>query len=67
MMDGELAVIRWTITGTHKGELFGLAPTGKTIAVSGMDMLRVVDGKFVEHWGGIADQMDTVLRQVQTH
>ena len=30
-------------------------------------MLRVVDGKFVEHWGGIADQMDTVLRQVQTH
>ncbi len=67
IIDGELAVIRWTITGTHKGELFGIAPTGKSIAVSGMDMLRVVDGKFVEHWGGIADQMDTVLRQVQTH
>ena len=67
IIDGELAVIRWTITGTHKGELFGIAPTGKSIAVSGMDMLRVVDGKFVEHWGGIADQLDTVRRQVQTH
>ena len=65
IVDGELAVIRWTITGTHKGELFGVAPTGRTITVSGMDMLRVVDGKFVEHWGGIADQMDTVMRQVQ--
>ncbi len=67
IVDGELAVIRWTITGTHKGDLFGIAPTGKKITVSGMDMLRVVDGKFVEHWGGIADQMDTVLRQVQAH
>lgn len=67
IVDGDLAVIRWTITGTHKGDLFGVVPTGKRIAVSGMDMLRVVDGKFVEHWGGIADQMDTVLRQVQAN
>jgi len=65
VVDGEFAVIRWTITGTHKGELLGLAPRQKTITVSGMDMLRIVDGKFVEHWGGIADQMDTVVRQVQ--
>jgi putative intracellular protease/amidase/predicted SnoaL-like aldol condensation-catalyzing enzyme len=65
VVEGDLAVIRWTITGTHKGELLGLAPTQRPVKVSGMDMLRIADGKFVEHWGGIADQMDTVLRQLQ--
>ncbi|MFZ9888632.1 MAG: ester cyclase [Myxococcota bacterium] len=64
-VDGEFAVLRWTITGTHKGELFGVKPSQRKITVSGMDMIRIVDGKFVEHWGGIADQMDTILRQVQ--
>ena len=65
VVDGDLAVLRWTISGTHKGELFGIKPTQRKVTVSGMDMIRIVDGKFVEHWGGIADQMDTVLRQVQ--
>jgi predicted ester cyclase len=62
--DGDLVVLRWTITGTHTGPFFGVAPTGRTIQVSGMDMLRVADGKFVEHWGGVADQMDDFLSQI---
>jgi len=59
-----LVVLRWTITSTHTGPFFGVAPTGRTVQVSGMDMLRVADGKFVEHWGGVADQMDDFLSQV---
>ena len=62
--DGDLVTIRWTITGTHTGTFFGVAPTGKTIQVSGMDILRVADGKLVEHWGGVADQMDDFLAQI---
>jgi len=62
--DGDLVTIRWTITGTHTGTFFGIAPTGRTIQVSGMDMLRVADGKLVEHWGGVADQMDDFLAQI---
>jgi hypothetical protein len=27
-------------------------------------MLRVADGKFVEHRGGVADQMDDFLSQI---
>jgi len=27
-------------------------------------ILRVADGKFVEHWGGVADQMDDFLSQI---
>ncbi|HWO19148.1 MAG TPA: ester cyclase [Kofleriaceae bacterium] len=62
--DGDLVTLRWTITGTHTGTFFGVAPTGRTIQVSGMDILRVADGKLVEHWGGVADQMDDFLAQI---
>lgn len=62
--DGDLVVIRWTITGTHTGPFFGVAPTGKAISVGGMDLLRVADGAFVEHWGGVADEMDDFLQQI---
>jgi len=62
--DGDIVSLRWTITGTHTGTFFGVAPTGRAIKVSGMDMLRVADGKFVEHWGGVADQMDDFLTQI---
>lgn len=62
--DGDLAMIRWTITGTHTGPFFGVAATGRAIQVSGMDILRVADGKLVEHWFGVADQMDDFLAQI---
>ena len=38
-------------SGTHKGDFQGLPPTGKHIKVEAFDMLRVANGKFVEHWG----------------
>jgi predicted ester cyclase len=48
--NGEWVANRYQITGTHLGDFFGQPPTGKTIEVSGMDMVRVVDGLLVEHW-----------------
>lgn len=65
LADGDLVTVRWTITGTHTGPFFGVAATGKPIEVAGMDILRVADGKFVEHWGGVADQMDDFLAQIE--
>jgi len=62
--DGDLVVVQWTITGTHTGTFLGVAPTNKPITVSGMDVLRVADNLFVEHWGGVADQMDDFLTQI---
>jgi predicted ester cyclase len=47
---GEWVANRYRITGTHTGDFFGQPPTGKTFDVSGMDMVRVVDGLLVEHW-----------------
>jgi predicted ester cyclase len=60
MSGGDRVSIQWTITATQTGDFFGIPATGRTITFSGMDALRVQDGKFVEHWGGIADQVDEV-------
>ncbi|HEY8206542.1 MAG TPA: ester cyclase [Myxococcaceae bacterium] len=64
MSGGDRVSIQWTITATQTGYFFGIPPTGRTITFSGMDTLRVSNGKFVEHWGGIADQVDEVAAKL---
>jgi len=44
--------VRWTATGVHTGEFFGVAPTGVSVTVSGNDIFRLVDGRFAESWVG---------------
>ena len=53
--EGDKVVSRWTARGTHKGELAGIPPTGKSSTVTGVTVNRVVNGKMVESWG-IFDQ-----------
>jgi steroid delta-isomerase-like uncharacterized protein len=48
--EGDKVVTRWTATGTHKGELMGIAPTNKPATVTGVDIDRYQDGKVVEAW-----------------
>jgi predicted ester cyclase len=38
-------------TGTHRGPFMGIPPTGRTIDVQVMDLVRVRNGRIVEHWG----------------
>lgn len=47
---GDKVVMRWTATGTHLGELTGLAPTGARITTTGITIDRFQDGKTVESW-----------------
>ena len=42
--------VRVTYTGTHTGELRGLAPTGKTFDQTSIDIYRILDGKVVDGW-----------------
>jgi steroid delta-isomerase-like uncharacterized protein len=49
--EGDLVAGNWTATGTHQGELMGIAPTGRSIKITGMGMDRVRDGQIVESWG----------------
>ena len=47
--------VRFSGTGTHKGEFFGIPPTGKAIKITGMNIFRIADGKIVEHWNNADD------------
>ena len=49
--EGDKAVTRWTIRGTHQGEIeeFG-SPTGKQVEIKGITIHRIEDGKIVEEW-----------------
>ena len=51
--EGDLVVHRTTSRYRHVGELFGVAPTGREVTCDHVEMWRVIDGKIVEHWGGI--------------
>jgi predicted ester cyclase len=50
MAAGDYGVDVWTLTGTHKGDLFGQKATGASIRFSGIDMVRVADGKITDLW-----------------
>lgn len=54
--EGDKVVIRQTWTGTHTGEFMGISPTGNSVSFGVIDILRVAEGRCVEHWG----QMDTM-------
>lgn len=41
---------RITIKGTHKGELMGIPPTGKSISVPSITILHFRNGKCIERW-----------------
>lgn len=49
----DLIVSNWTISGTHSGGSFYDVPaSGKKVSINGTAILRLRDGKVVEHWGG---------------
>jgi steroid delta-isomerase-like uncharacterized protein len=49
--EGDRVVTRWTMRGTHQGEVeeFG-PPTGRQIVLKGITIHRLEDGKIVEEW-----------------
>lgn len=47
---GDRVGARWTLTGTHEGDLFDLPPTGESFEISGLAIFRMDDGKIAEKW-----------------
>lgn len=47
---GDKVAHRWTFTGTHRGEIMGVKPTGRSVTVQGIEMNRIADGKIAESW-----------------
>jgi steroid delta-isomerase-like uncharacterized protein len=56
LAEGDKVAARMTWRGTHKGEFMGIPPTGKSVSIGVIDIVRFAGDKFVEHWG----QMDSM-------
>ncbi len=52
LAEGDLVATRWTATGTHEGDLMGIAPTGNRVTLPGMEIVRFSGGKLAEGWEG---------------
>jgi steroid delta-isomerase-like uncharacterized protein len=67
---GDHVALRWTCRGTHKGDLFGIAPTGKEATVTGITIDRWSKGKLAESWTnwdtlGLLQQLGAVPAAMQ--
>jgi len=60
--EGDQVAVRIEFTGTHDGDLMGIAPTGKPVTIDIAMIYRIENGKIVEHWM-LADQL-TMLQQI---
>ena len=48
--EGDQVVTKKTFRGTHTGEFAGIPATGKMVELQFVDIMRVRDGRIVEHW-----------------
>lgn len=51
--EDDRVIARWTASGTHNGELFGISPTGKKVSWMGITIYRLAGGKIAEAWGEV--------------
>ena len=60
--EGDRVVFRVKISGTHTGTFLGIAPTGKQLIATAIDIARLENGKIVDHWGEM--DMAGLMRQL---
>ncbi|MFS2161027.1 ester cyclase [Pseudomonas sp. Pseusp122] len=49
--EGDKVTTRKRISGLHSGDLLGIAPTGRRVVIDVIDIVRIRNGQYVEHWG----------------
>jgi predicted ester cyclase len=50
VVGADKVAVRWTAHGTHEGPLGDLEATGRRVTWTGIDIVRVLDGRIVELW-----------------
>ena len=63
LCEGDKVTTRKTIRGVHTGPFMGIAPTGRAVAIDVIDIVRVRDGQYAEHWG--INTLPAVLAQLR--
>src|SRR5438105_3694464 len=61
--EGDKVVCRWTAQATHEGEFAGVPATHKPVTFSGIEIVRIADGRIAEGW----DEVDLLglLQQLE--
>ncbi len=60
--EGDRSFARLTYRGTHRGDLFGIAPTGRRVEYAGAALFRFRDGRIAEVW--VLGDLHGLLRQL---
>ncbi len=60
--EDDKVVVRSTWSGTHLGVYEELAPTGKQVTRTLIQVFRIADGKIVEEWNEGGGLLDAVLK-----
>jgi steroid delta-isomerase-like uncharacterized protein len=60
--EGDKVCVRATTTGTHKGAFMGVPPSGRQVAMKGLTMVRVADGRVAESW--VRNDVQGLMRQI---
>lgn len=50
LAEGDNVAVRFTWRATHQGDFMGIPATGRQIAVPGIIIYRIANGKIAEHW-----------------
>lgn len=63
--EGDKIALRFTVECTHRGEFMGVPASGKRVSISGITILRFVDGQCMERWSeanflGLLQQLGAV-------
>jgi len=69
---GDKVIVRWSAEMHHQGDSLGMLASGKKVAIGGMTMARIKDGKIVEAWDnwdklGMLQQIGVVQLQQAAH
>src|SRR5215208_8519377 len=55
--ESDKVATRYTLEGTHEGELFGVPPTSQRLSIKSMTVERVSEGRIQDHWR-VSDNLD---------
>jgi predicted ester cyclase len=59
--EGDKVVTRKVFRGVHREDFLGVPPTGREVEITVIDIVRIADGRIVEHWN-VVDQLGLLRR-----
>ncbi len=60
--EGDLVATRKKIRAIHSGEIFGISPSNKEVEINIIDIIRLQNGQYVEHWG--QSNFDEIIKEI---